>query len=69
MRQLAKCSSCPLVTSQVFVATNDSDLQITSDTNRAYIISGRRLLNEIREANKEVHILCSMLLSCWSWPP
>lgn len=41
---------CP----KVFVATNDLELQMTSRTNRAYVVSGRRLLNEMKQAAREV---------------
>jgi len=41
---------CPYV----FVATNDRELQMLGSSNNMYIISGRRLLNEMREANKEL---------------
>lgn len=36
----------------VFVASNDATLQTTSRANRAYIVSGRRLIREMREVDK-----------------
>jgi predicted RNA-binding protein with PIN domain len=39
---------------QVFVASNDATLQTTSRANRAYIVSGRRLIREMREVDKKV---------------
>jgi len=41
---------CPYV----LVATNDTDLQTTSSENDAYMVSSRRLLNEMRAAEKEI---------------
>lgn len=38
---------------QVFVVSNDVTLQTTSRANNAYIVTGRRLIREMRQADKE----------------